>query len=52
VAAVFEAIHNIDRAKEVGSVHTIIPAEELRPYLVGAIERGMAKTVGPVNRHG
>ncbi|WP_111767320.1 carboxyl transferase domain-containing protein [Nakamurella deserti] len=45
VAAEFEAIHNIDRAKEVGSVHTIIPAEELRPYLVSALERGMARTV-------
>ncbi len=46
VAAEFEAIHNIDRAKEVGSVHTIIPAEELRPYLVSAVERGMARTTG------
>ncbi len=46
VAAEFEAIHNIDRAKEVGSVHTIIPAEDLRPYLVSAIERGMARTAG------
>ena len=44
VAAEFEAIHNIDRAKEVGSVHTIIPAEQLRPYLIDAVERGMART--------
>ncbi|MEO5834642.1 MAG: carboxyl transferase domain-containing protein, partial [Nakamurella sp.] len=44
VASEFEAIHNIDRAREVGSVHTIIPAEELRPYLISALERGMART--------
>ena len=44
VAAEFEAIHNIDRAREVGSVHTIIPAAELRPYLITAVERGMART--------
>ncbi|HET7474653.1 MAG TPA: carboxyl transferase domain-containing protein [Dermatophilaceae bacterium] len=46
VAAEFEQIHNIDRAREVGSVHTIIPAEQLRPYLVGAIERGISRTAG------
>ena len=43
VAAEFEQIHNIERAREVGSVHTIIPAVELRPYLITAVERGMAK---------
>jgi acetyl-CoA carboxylase carboxyltransferase component len=48
VAAEFEQIHNIERAREVGSVHTIIPAVELRPYLIKAIERGMAKTGGAV----
>ena len=46
VAAEFEQIHNIERAREVGSVHTIIPAVELRPYLIKAVERGMAKTAG------
>ena len=44
VAAEFEQIHNIERARDVGSVHTIIPAAELRPYLIKAVERGMAKT--------
>jgi acetyl/propionyl-CoA carboxylase alpha subunit/acetyl-CoA carboxylase carboxyltransferase component len=46
VAAEFEAIHDIRRAQKVGSVHTIISAAELRPYLIGAIERGMARTLG------
>ena len=43
VAAEFEGIHNIERAREVGSVHTIIPAAELRPHLIDAVERGMAR---------
>jgi acetyl-CoA carboxylase carboxyltransferase component len=41
VAAEFEAIHNIERACRVGSVHAIIPAAELRPRLIAAVERGM-----------
>ena len=44
VADEFEQIHNIERARAVGSVHTIIPAQELRPYLIGAIERGLGRT--------
>ena len=27
-------------------MHTIIPAAELRPYLIEAVERGMARTGG------
>ncbi len=41
VAEEFEQVHNIERALAVGSVHTIIPARELRPYLIGAVERGL-----------
>jgi acetyl-CoA carboxylase carboxyltransferase component len=43
VAAEFEAVHNIERAREVGSVHAIIPAAELRPRLIAAVERGMQR---------
>jgi len=43
VAAGFEAVHNIERAREVGSVHAIIPAEQLRPHLIRAVERGMER---------
>ncbi|WP_006247324.1 carboxyl transferase domain-containing protein [Mycolicibacterium tusciae] len=43
VAAEFEAIHNIKRAQHVGSVHTIIPATQLRPSIIAAVEHGMAK---------
>ncbi|MDQ2727143.1 MAG: ATP-grasp domain-containing protein [Actinomycetota bacterium] len=46
VAAEFDGIHTVARAKEVGSVNTIVPAEGLRPYLVDAVERGMRRTTG------
>jgi acetyl-CoA carboxylase carboxyltransferase component len=45
VAAQFEGIHNIERARDVGSVHAIIPAAELRPRLIDAVERGMARAI-------
>ncbi len=43
VAAEFEAIHDIERAQQMGSVDVIISAQMLRPYLVDALERGMAR---------
>jgi acetyl/propionyl-CoA carboxylase alpha subunit/acetyl-CoA carboxylase carboxyltransferase component len=46
VADEFDAIHTIQRARQVGSVDTIIPAERLRPYVVEALERGIARAEG------
>jgi acetyl-CoA carboxylase carboxyltransferase component/biotin carboxyl carrier protein len=43
VAAEFEAVHDIERARRVGSVHDIVPAAELRPRLIAAVERGMER---------
>ena len=43
VAAEFERVHNIERALAVGSVHAIIPAAQLRPDLIHAVERGMQR---------
>ena len=43
VAAEFDAVHSVERAKEVGSVHRIIAAADLRPELIAAVERGMAR---------
>jgi acetyl-CoA carboxylase carboxyltransferase component len=43
VAAEFEAVHDIERARQTGSVHAIIPAAELRPRLIAAVERGMER---------
>jgi len=47
VAAEFEQVHNIERALAVGSVHAIIPAAQLRPHLIAAVERGMARADQP-----
>ena len=45
VAEEFDTTHDINRAREVGSVDRIIEGSELRPYIVDALERGMARTV-------
>jgi acetyl/propionyl-CoA carboxylase alpha subunit/acetyl-CoA carboxylase carboxyltransferase component len=44
VAAEFDRVHSIQRAVEVGSVDAVIPAAELRPRIIEAIEarRGTA----------
>jgi acetyl-CoA carboxylase carboxyltransferase component/biotin carboxyl carrier protein len=43
VADEFDHIHSLERARHVGSIHHILPPERLRPYLIEAVERGMAK---------
>jgi acetyl-CoA carboxylase carboxyltransferase component len=40
VATEFDGVHDIRRAVEVGSVDAVIPAAELRPRIIRAIERG------------
>ncbi len=44
VAAEFDAEHSVERALRVGSVHKIIPAAHLRPYLIEAVQRGIQRT--------
>ncbi len=46
VAAEFDHIHTIYRALEVGSVDRIIAPSALRPYLIDAVERGIARVLG------
>ena len=43
VADEFDYIHSVHRALHVGSLDRIISAATLRPYLIDAIERGMAR---------
>ena len=43
VAAQFDHIHSVHRALEVGALHHIIPPAQLRPYLVSAVARGIAR---------
>jgi acetyl/propionyl-CoA carboxylase alpha subunit/acetyl-CoA carboxylase carboxyltransferase component len=45
MATEFDAIHSVQRALKVGSIHRIVPPHELRPYLIDAIERGMRRTM-------
>jgi acetyl-CoA carboxylase carboxyltransferase component len=41
MASEFDRIHSVHRALSVGALNCIIPPANLRPYLVGAVERGM-----------
>ena len=43
VAAEFDTIHSIQRAQQVGSVDHIVAPNELRSYLIDAVERGMRR---------
>ena len=43
VAAEFDAVHSVQRAQAVGSVHRIIAAADLRPELIDAVARGMRR---------
>lgn len=43
MAAEFDRIHSVQRALAVGALNCIIPPYKLRPYLIDAIERGIAK---------
>jgi acetyl/propionyl-CoA carboxylase alpha subunit/acetyl-CoA carboxylase carboxyltransferase component len=42
-AAEFDRVHSVQRALDVGALNYIIPPANLRPYLIHAVERGMAK---------
>jgi acetyl/propionyl-CoA carboxylase alpha subunit/acetyl-CoA carboxylase carboxyltransferase component len=44
VADEFDAIHTVERALEVGSLDEIIAPQDLRPWLIGAVERGIARS--------
>jgi acetyl/propionyl-CoA carboxylase alpha subunit/acetyl-CoA carboxylase carboxyltransferase component len=44
VAAEFDAVHSVERAKRVGSIEEIIPAREIRPYLIDILERDLKRS--------
>ena len=46
MAAEFDSVHSVQRALDVGALHRIIPPANLRPYLIDAIERGIARVEG------
>ena len=43
VADEYDAVHSVERAQRVGSVHEIIPASRLRPHLIEALDEGLEK---------
>ncbi len=43
MAAEFDRVHSVQRALAVGALNCIIPPANLRPYLIGAVERGIAR---------
>jgi acetyl-CoA carboxylase carboxyltransferase component len=49
VAEEFDAVHSVERARRVGSLDRIIAPEDLRPYLVDAVERGIARVAQGAN---
>lgn len=46
MAAEFDRVHSVERALKVGALHRILPAADLRPYLVDAVNRGIQRTQG------
>jgi acetyl/propionyl-CoA carboxylase alpha subunit/acetyl-CoA carboxylase carboxyltransferase component len=45
VAREFDGVHTVERALRTGSIDAIIPAVALRPHLIDAVERGIARTL-------
>jgi len=43
VANEFDRVHNVQRALSVGALNRIVPPSDLRPYLIQAVERGIAR---------
>jgi len=43
MAAEFDRVHCVQRALEVGALDCIIPPATLRPYLIDAVQRGIAR---------
>jgi acetyl-CoA carboxylase carboxyltransferase component len=43
LASEFDRVHCVQRALDVGALNCIIPPANLRPYLIDAVERGIAK---------
>jgi hypothetical protein len=48
MASEFDRVHCVKRALEVGALNRIIPAANLRPYLIDAVKRGIEKEEGSV----
>ncbi|NJN64669.1 MAG: hypothetical protein HC882_07170 [Acidobacteria bacterium] len=45
VAQEFDTVHSVERALQVGSIQSIVDPTRLRPYLIEALERGIAAEI-------
>ncbi len=52
VAGEFDDRHSMERARSMGSVHTIVSATRLRPYLADAVQRGIQRTLAALAERG
>ena len=43
VAAEYDAVHSVERAKRVGSIEAIIPAHTIRPYLIDTLTADLTR---------
>lgn len=43
MAGEFDRVHSVQRALAVGALNCILPPHQLRPYLIDAVERGIAR---------
>jgi hypothetical protein len=43
VAGEYDRVHSVQRALKVAALHHILPPVNLRPYLIAAVERGIAR---------
>lgn len=50
VAAEFDAIHTVERARDVGSLKQILPAAEMRPRLIRALEEALGSSSSAARR--
>jgi acetyl-CoA carboxylase carboxyltransferase component len=47
MAAEFDRVHSVQRALQVGALDRILPPADLRPYLIDAVRRGIAREEEP-----
>jgi acetyl-CoA carboxylase carboxyltransferase component len=51
IAAEFDRVHSVHRALKVGALQHILPPANLRPYLIGALERGLGENESEYGEH-
>ena len=46
MAAEFDRVHCVERALQVGALNAILPPQNLRPFLIDAVDRGISRCQG------